>query len=152
MGIMHRKCPSDENSIGTVIVEEALRLHKALGCGLFESVYEVTLAHALRKRGSEVERQVPIAITYDDCSFDEGFRADLLVDNKVIVELKSIERLNPIHKKQLITYLKLTELKVGYLLNFGSELMKDGIVRVINGTLDAPASSPSVPPCLRAKP
>ena len=124
-----------DNEIGTIIVEEAIQLHKALGPGLLESVYEIILANQLKQRGLIVERQVSIPIIYNGVKFDEGFRADIVVENKVIIELKSVETINPSHKKQLLTYLKLTNLKLGYLLNFGEELMKTGITRIINGTL-----------------
>jgi GxxExxY protein len=125
----------DENDIGTVIVDCAVKLHQDLGPGLLETVYEVTLAHKLKARGLSVERQVTMAISYDGQQFDEGFRADLIVEREVIVELKSVEKAHPAHKKQLLTYLKLTGLKLGYLLNFGEALMKDGITRTINGNL-----------------
>ena len=125
----------DENDIGTALVDCAVKLHQDLGPGLLESVYEVTLAHKLQARGLSVERQVAVAITYDGQRFDEGFRADLIVEHKVIVELKSVEKVHPAHKKQLLTYLKLTGLKLGYLLNFGESLMKKGITRTINGSL-----------------
>lgn len=125
----------NENDIGTIIVDEAIHLHQALGPGLLESVYEVILARRLAKRGLNVQRQVPIPIEFEGDRFEEGFRADLIVEGKVLMELKSVEKLNNAHKKQLLTYLKLTGLKLGYLLNFGEELMKDGITRTINGTL-----------------
>ena len=125
----------DENDIGTVIVECAVKLHQDLGPGLLETVYEVTLAHKLKARGLSVERQVAVAISYDGQQFDERLRADLIVERKVIVELKSVEKVHPAHKKQLLTYLKLTGLKLGYLLNFGEALMKEGITRTINSSL-----------------
>ena len=124
-----------ENEIGTTIVDTAYHLHRELGPGLLESVYEVTLARALEKRGLNVSRQVPIPITFQGERFEEGFRADLIVENKVLIELKSVERTAPVHKKQVLTYLRLTNLKLGYLLNFGTELMKDGTTRLINGQL-----------------
>ncbi|MEA2108963.1 MAG: GxxExxY protein [Pseudomonadota bacterium] len=124
-----------ENGIGTIIVDCAIHLHQALGPGLLESVYEVILTDKLEKRGLLVERQVVIPIEFEGISFNEGFRADLIVEKKVIVELKSVEKINPSHKKQLLTYLKLTGLKLGYLLNFGDVLMKNGISRTINGIL-----------------
>ena len=93
----------DENGIGTVIVDCAVKLHQDLGPGLLETVYEVTLAHKLKARGLSVERQVAVAISYDGQQFDEGFRADLIIERKVIVELKSVEKLHPAHKKQLLT-------------------------------------------------
>ncbi|MBN1543551.1 GxxExxY protein [candidate division KSB1 bacterium] len=124
-----------ENEIGTAIVDCAINLHRDLGPGLLESVYEVTLAHKLEARGFSVQRQVAVAIAYDGLEFDIGFRADLIVEGKVIIELKSVEKVHPAHKKQLLTYLRVTGLKLGYLLNFGEALMKDGITRTINGQL-----------------
>jgi GxxExxY protein len=124
-----------ENEIGTVIVDSAVQLHRDLGPGLLESVYEVTLARSLEKRGLTVRRQVPVSFEYDGQTFDEGFRVDLVVEGKVLVELKSVDRLHPAHKKQLLTYLKLTRMKLGYLLNFNEPLMKDGIIRVVQGDL-----------------
>ena len=125
----------DENHIGGLIVDCAINLHRKLGPGLLEGVYEAILARELEKRGLSVQRQVSIPIEFDGEVFDEGFRADLIVEKKVIIELKSVEKVIPAHKKQVLTYLKLTGLKVGYLLNFGEALMKDGITRTINGTL-----------------
>ncbi len=126
----------NENAIGTIVIDCAVELHRDLGPGLLESVYEVTLARALERRGLSVQRQVGVAIEYRGEKFDEGFRADLIVGDLVIVELKSVERVAPAHKKQVLTYLRLTGLKLGYLLNFGEALMRDGITRIINGTLD----------------
>ena len=125
----------NENEIGTIVVDEAIYLHKALGPGLLESVYEVVLARRLAKRGLNVQRQVPVPIEFEGEHFEEGFRADLIVEGKVLLELKSVEKVNNAHKKQVLTYLKLTGIKLGYLLNFGEELMKQGITRTINGTL-----------------
>jgi len=125
-----------ENRIGQVIVDVAVAVHRELGPGLLESVYEVVLAHELRERGLQVERQVAIPIEYRGIQFDEGFRADIMVEDKVILELKSVERVNNAHKKQLLTYLKLTGMKLGYLLNFGEALMKQGITRTVNGLAD----------------
>ncbi len=124
-----------ENEIGTIIVDYAVKLHKNLGPGLLESVYEVVLAKQLQLAGLSVQRQVPVPIVYEGLSFDEGFRADLIVNDIVIIELKSVETIHRVHKKQLLTYLKMKEIKLGYLLNFGDELMKNGITRVINGQL-----------------
>ena len=121
-----------ENEIGTIIIESAIEVHRVLGPGLFESVYEIVLAHELRQRGLCVERQVPIAISYKGIQFDEAFRADLIVERKVIVELKSISMINKAHRKQIQTYLRLTGLKLGYLLNFGAALLREGIVRAVN--------------------
>ncbi len=125
----------NENEIGTIVVDTAVKLHKELGPGLLESVYEKLLARLLERRGLLVERQVGIPIQFMGESFEEGFRADLIIEKKVILELKSVEMLKPVHKKQLLTYLKLTGLKLGYIINFGEALMKDGIVRIINGQL-----------------
>lgn len=130
-----REVAMHENDIGTILVTESIRLHQRLGPGLLESVYEVLLARQLERHGLVVQRQLPIPIEYEGERFEIGFRADLVIDSKVIVELKSIEKLANVHKKQLLTYLKLTGIKLGYLLNFGEELMKDGIVRIINGRL-----------------
>ena len=121
-----------ENEIGKIVVDCAIAVHRALGPGLLETVYEIVLAHELSKRGLSVERQVPVSIVYDGIRFDEGFRADLMVEKKVIVELKSVEKVTPAHKKQIQTYLRLTGLKLGYLLNFGEALMKNGITRAVN--------------------
>jgi len=125
----------DENAIGTIVVDCAVKLHKSLGPGLLETVYEAVLAKQLERAGLTVQRQLPIPIEFDGLKFEEGFRADLVVDGLVILELKSIEKIHPVHKKQLLTYLKLTNRKLGYLLNFGDELMKNGITRIINGQL-----------------
>jgi len=122
-----------ENEIGTIILEEAISIHKELGPGLFELVYEVSLAHAMSVRGFAVRRQIPISIVFREIHFDEGFRADVIIADKVLLEIKSVERLTAVHKKQLQTYLRLTGLKLGYLLNFGEELLKNGIVRCVNG-------------------
>lgn len=122
-----------ENEIGTRLLGAAIAVHRALGPGLLETVYEVVLAHELRKRGLKVERQRPIAIEYDGVRFDESFRADLVVSDRVIVELKSVETVTAAHRKQIQTYLRLTGLKLGYLLNFGAEVMRDGITRAVNG-------------------
>ena len=122
-----------ENEVAKQIVDAAFHVHSEIGPGLFESVYEVILAHKLGKRGMSVERQKAVPIHYDGLVFDEGFRADIIVEDCVIVELKSIEKIAPVHKKQLLTYLRLTDRKLGLLINFGSALIKDGIFRVVNG-------------------
>jgi len=123
----------DENSIGKEVVDAAVGVHRELGPGLLETVYEVVLLDELRKRGLHAERQVPIAIVCRNVRFDEGFRADIIVENRVILELKSVERVTNAHKKQLLTYLKLTGMKLGFLLNFGEAMMKNGITRTVNG-------------------
>ena len=116
-----------------MIIDAVIQVHRSLGPGLFEPVYEVVLAHELGKRGLNVSRQVQISIEYDGLTFDEGFRADIIVEGKVILELKSVEILSASHRKQIQTYLRLTGLKLGFLFNFGVALMKDGIVRAVNG-------------------
>ena len=107
-----------ENEIGKIIVDSAFKIHNELGPGLLESVYEIVLTHELNKRGLRSKRQHPVKIDYDHMVFEEGFRADIIVEDKVIIEIKSVEKLNNAHKKQLLTYLKLTSLKLGYLINF----------------------------------
>ncbi|MHC4178084.1 MAG: GxxExxY protein [Planctomycetota bacterium] len=121
-----------ENEIAKQIVDAAYQIHTGLGPGLLETVYEVVLAHELKKRQLRVARQVPIEIQYDGVKLEEGFRADLIVEDKVIVEVKCVERLNPAHKKQLLTYLRLTDKRLGLLINFAEELIRDGITRVVN--------------------
>ena len=121
-----------ENEIGTICIAAAIDLHRELGPGLLESVYEVVLAHELGQRGLQVERQVPISIFYKGIRFEQAFRADLLVGGKIIIELKSVELISRAHRKQIQTYLRLTDLKLGYLFNFGAALMKEGIVRAVN--------------------
>lgn len=130
-----------ENEIGTRVIEAAIAVHRALGPGLLESVYEVVLAYELRDRGLKVDCQVPVAIAYKGITFDEGFRADMIVEGKVILELKSVERVIPAHKKQVQTYLRLTGCKLGYLLNFGEDVMKSGITRCVNGLEESPAEA-----------
>ncbi|MEM7020426.1 MAG: GxxExxY protein [Pseudomonadota bacterium] len=124
-----------ENEIGTMVVEESIYLHRELGPGLLETVYEAILASRLMKRGLSVKRQMAVPIVFEDETFKEGFRADLVVNDKVLLELKSVEQVNNAHKKHLLTYLRLTDMKLGYLLNFGENLMKNGIIRTINGRL-----------------
>ena len=120
------------------IVDAAYKIHTQLGPGLLETVYEVTLAHELAKRGLRVRRQVPVPIQFDNLKFDEGFRMDLLVEEAIIVEIKSVEKNHPIHAKQLRTHLVLAKLQLGLVLNFGLERMKDGITRIVNGLLEPP--------------
>ena len=126
----------NEDEIGSIVVDTAVNLHKNLGPRLLESVYEVILAKLLSKKGLSVQRQVAISIEYEEEHFDEGFRVDLFINAKVIIELKSVERITDAHKKQLLTYLKLTGTKLGFILNFGTDLMKNGIVRTVNGLLE----------------
>jgi GxxExxY protein len=121
------------------IVDAAVRLHKALGPGLLESVYEMVLTRDLQRRGLHVERQKPVSFQYDGLEFEDAFRIDLLVESKVVVEVKSVERPAPVHGKQVLTYLRLMNLPVGLLLNFGAPTLRQGLQRIVNG-LDASAS------------
>ena len=126
------------DDITGVIVDASVKIHRDLGPGLLESVYEAVLARSLSGRGFAVARQQPMRFEYEGMTFDEGFRADLLVEECVIVELKSVARLAPIHRKQLLTYLRLTDLRVGLLVNFGADTLIDGLHRIVN---DLPASA-----------
>ncbi|MFC1826230.1 GxxExxY protein [Thermodesulfobacteriota bacterium] len=121
-----------ENEVAKVVVDKCLKIHKALGPGLLESVYEEVLFYELTKSNIKCQRQVRVPVAYDDITMDLGFRADLVVENKVILELKSVENIMPVHKKQLLTYLKLTGMKLGLLINFNVELIKNGITRTVN--------------------
>jgi GxxExxY protein len=121
------------NELSQIIVDAAFHVHRGLGPGLLETVYEVVLAEALRARGLRVERQKPIAIRFEGRVFDEGFRADLIVEGCVLVELKSVEQLARVHKKQVLTYLKLSGIPLGLLINFGGELLKGNIERLVAG-------------------
>ena len=122
----------NENEIGKIILGAALRVHTALGPGLLESAYEICLAHEIVKQGLSIKQQVLLPVHYDGLELDAGYRLDLLVHNKVIVELKAVEKLLPIHTAQLLSYLKLSQLALGYLLNFNVVHMRDGIKRVVN--------------------
>jgi len=122
----------DHNLTARIIVDTAYHIHTRMGPGLLETVYERILVYELQKRELSVEHQRAIPIKYDDITFDVGFRADLVVNGKVIVELKSIERLGLVHKKQLLTYLKLSDMRLGLLINFGENLIKNGIHRIVN--------------------
>jgi len=122
-----------ENDIAKIVVDACFHIHSSLGPGLLESVYEAVLARELERRGLRVQRQVPVPIVWEGQTFDEGFRADLIVEESVMVELKSVERLAPVHGKQLLTYLRLSNRRLGLLVNFGEALIKDGIKRVVNG-------------------
>lgn len=125
-----------ENEIAKQILDAAFRVHTKLGPGLFESVYEVIMAYELKKRGLTADRQKPMHIMYDGIRFDEAFRSDIVVNGKVIAELKSVEALLPVHAKQLLTQLRLSDLKLGLLINFGEAHLKNGIKRIVNGQLD----------------
>lgn len=128
----------NENQIAKEVVDAAVKVHSKLGPGLLESVYEVVLARELERRGLRVDRQVPISIEFEGLRFDEGFRGDIIVEGKVILELKSVEQLAKVHHKQLFTYLKLADKRLGLLLNFGAGLMKEGIKRIANGMENEP--------------
>ena len=122
-----------ENAIAKEIVDAAFRIHTTLGPGLLESVYDAVLAFELDRRGLGTVRQQPIPVVYETVRIDTGFRADLIVEDKVIVEIKSVEVLAPVHKKQLLTYLRLADKRLGLLINFHVALIKDGITRIVNG-------------------
>jgi GxxExxY protein len=122
-----------ENAIAKEIVDAAFRIHTTLGPGLLESVYDSVLAYELGRRGLRSLRQQAIPVIYDNVRIDIGFRADLIVEDKVIVEVKSVELLAPVHKKQVLTYLRLADKRLGLLINFQVALIKDGITRIVNG-------------------
>jgi len=122
-----------ENEIATAILDAAFKIHRILGPGLLESVYQATLDFELQKRGLGVTQQVGLPVYYEEIKLELGFRVDLIVADKVIIEIKSVEALAPVHRKQLLTYLRLMNLRLGLLLNFNVELMKHGIQRVVNG-------------------
>lgn len=126
------KARRDVEELASIVVDTALHLHRDLGPGLLETVYEAVLARLLDQKGLLVERQKPVPIHYQGIEINEGFRLDLLVDGQLIVELKSIENLHPVHPKQLLTYLRLMNLPLGLLINFGAPLLKDGLKRVVN--------------------
>lgn len=122
-----------ENEISKIVLDAAFKIHKELGPGLFESVYEIVLEYELvHKHNLIVRKQVGIPVIWEDVKLDLGFRADLIIENKVIIEIKSIEVLAPVHHKQLLTYLKLTDMKLGLLINFNEELLKNGVKRIVN--------------------
>ena len=127
-----------ENEVSAVILDAAIEVHRGLGPGLLESVYEVTLAHVLEERGLRVARQRPIPIVFRGIQFDQGFRADLVVEDCVLVELKSIEALARIHRKQVLTYLRLSGLRLGLLINFGDVRLLDGFERLVNHLPETP--------------
>ena len=122
-----------ENELATIIVDSAFKVHTVLGPGLLETVYQAALAYELEKRGLKVVLERGIPATYEEVRLELGFRADIIVENKVIIEVKSIEALAPVHGKILLTYLRLTNLRLGLLINFNVALIKDGIRRVVNG-------------------
>jgi GxxExxY protein len=123
----------NENEIARVVVDAAFKVHTTLGPGLLESVYQAVLKYELEKRGLRVADEVPVPVVYETVHFEMGFRADLIVEGLVIVELKSVEEVHPVHKKQLLTHLRLAGKRLGLLINFNVPLIKDGISRVVNG-------------------
>ena len=130
-----------ENEIAKEVVDAAYKIHSRLGPGLLESVYRALLTYELERRGLRVQSEVDVPLVYDELRLEIGFRADLIVEGKVIVELKSVEKMHPVYKKQLLTYLRVTGLHLGLLINFGETLVKDGIVRMLNGVLE-PTTAP----------
>ena len=127
-----------ENEISKIILDASIKIHKTLGPGLFESVYKSILAYELKKAGLKVSVQVSIPVQYEGLTFEKGFRADMIVNDKVLIELKSVENLSHVHKKQVLTYLKLTGLKLGLLINFNYKLMKNGFHRIVHKLEDPP--------------
>lgn len=121
-----------ENEVAKQIVDAALKVHRILGPGLLESVYEMVLSHELRQRGLTAQTQVPIALRYEGLCHPDAFRLDVLVEDCVIVELKSVEAITMLHKKQLLTYLRLADKRLGLLINFGAPLLRDGLHRIAN--------------------
>lgn len=126
------------NEIARTIIDTTMEIHRRLGPGLLESVYTIILAHELRKKGLNVEKEVAIPVKWDRIEMEIGFRADLIVENMVIVELKSVEKVAAVAKKVLLTYLRLADKRLGLMLNFGEELLKDGVSRVVNGLQEEP--------------
>lgn len=124
-----------ENEIAKIVFECGLTVHKCLGPGLLESAYEECLYYEIKKRGLHVEKQLALPLVYEEVRLDAGYRIDLPVEQKLIVEIKSVEALNDLHMAQVITYLRLSNCKLGLLINFNTVLFKDGIKRLINGTL-----------------
>jgi len=121
-----------ENELAKIVVDAAYQIHRGLGPGLLESVYQAVLVYELKKRGMPVEAEVAVPVVWEDVKLEVGFKADIIVDGKLVLELKSVEHTAPVHKKQLLTYLRLTDCRLGLLINFGAELIKDGISRVVN--------------------
>jgi GxxExxY protein len=144
LGVRIENAVMTENAIAKEVVDAAFRIHTTLGPGLLESVYDTVLAYELDRRGLRTVRQQPIPVVYENVRIDTGFRADLIVEDKVIVEVKSVEILAAVHRKQLLTYLRLADKRLGLLINFQVALIKDGIARIVNGLEeDSHAKSPS---------
>ena len=121
-----------ENELAKIIVDCSYKIHTTLGPGLLESVYEELLSYELIRRNINIRRQQGIPVLYEDIKMELGFRADIIVENKVIIEIKSVESIAPVHQKQLLTYLKITGIKLGLLINFNEALIKNGIQRIVN--------------------
>jgi GxxExxY protein len=132
MGKMDLQVSLNEEEISAIVIDAAFQIHRDIGPGLLESVYELVLARALEKRGLRVERQKVVAFEYDGMTFEAGLRVDLLIEDKFIVELKSVETMIPVHPKQVLTYLRLLHLPLGLLINFGAATFKEGIKRIVN--------------------
>ena len=130
--MQYKPVPNHVNQLSAVIVDSALTVHRKLGPGLVEKVYEECLLYELRRRGLKVESQVSLPIVYDELKINGAFRIDILVENCVIIEIKAIENILPVHEAQLLTYLRLTNIRLGMLINFNSPLVKDGIKRIVN--------------------
>jgi GxxExxY protein len=124
-----------ENEISKIVFESALKVHKALGPGLLESAYEECLFYELKKSNVKVEKQKALPLVYEEVKLDVGYRIDIIVEDKFIIEIKSVENLNDVHLAQLLTYLRLSNCKLGLLINFNVKLLKDGVRRVVNGEL-----------------
>jgi GxxExxY protein len=125
-----------ENDYAKIVVDVAYQIHRTLGPGLLESVYHEIMVYELRTRGMAIKSREPVPVFWQDVKLDIGFEADAIVDDKLVLEFKSVEEVAPVHKKQLLTYLRLTNCRLGLLINFGAELIKDGIFRVANGLTD----------------
>lgn len=123
----------NENEIAKIVVDSAFKVHSQLGPGLLESAYQSILSYELRTRELKIQTEVMMPVVYDQLSLDIGYRADIIVENKVIIELKSVERIIDLHKKQLLTYLRISNMHLGLLINFGTPLIKQGITRIVNG-------------------
>jgi len=126
----------NENEIAKIIVDTAFRIHTRLGPGLLESAYQAIMVYELQNRGLQVEAEISMPIHYDGITLDVGYRADIVVERLVTIELKSVEKIAEVHKKQLLTYLRLADMRLGLLVNFGAPLIKDGITRIVNGLKD----------------
>jgi GxxExxY protein len=129
------------NELTGIIIEEAIKIHKELGPGLLESVYEEVLAYCLNRRGLEIKRQTPISVYFEEVKMDIGFRADIIVENKVVVEIKSVEELAPVHSKIVFTYLRFTNITVALMINFNVPYLKNGIKRIVRNYHSAPSAS-----------